>query len=53
MSPYFLKKAGLVFEEMGKFDEAVKMYTKIKEDYSGSSEAGSIDKYITRANLRK
>ena len=53
MSPYFLKKAGLVFEEMGKFDEAVKTYTKIKEDYSGSSEAGSIDKYITRANLRK
>ena len=53
LSPRCLVKAGLVYEKLGKFDDAVKAYTKIKTDYNGSPEAVSIDKYITRAQLKK
>jgi tetratricopeptide (TPR) repeat protein len=53
LSPRCLVKAGLVYEKLGKFDDAVKAYTKIKTDYNGSPEAASIDKYITRAQLKK
>ncbi|MEO9532134.1 MAG: tetratricopeptide repeat protein [Crocinitomicaceae bacterium] len=47
-SPMFLKKAGLVYEKQGKNAEALTAYTKIKEDWSTSTEAGDIDKFIAR-----
>ena len=53
LSPLFLQKAGLVYEKLGKYGDALKVYTKIKEEYDGSQQAASIDKYITRANLLK
>ena len=48
-SPMFYKKAGLVYQELGQNDKAVIAYQKIKDDWSGSMEAGDIDKYIIRA----
>jgi predicted negative regulator of RcsB-dependent stress response len=47
-SPMFLKKAGLVYEKLGKSAEAVIAFTKIKDDWSASVEATDIDKYIAR-----
>ncbi|MCQ2606098.1 MAG: tetratricopeptide repeat protein [Bacteroidales bacterium] len=52
MSPYFLMKAGRVYEKMGKNSAAVKVYIKIKSDYNSSMEARDIEKYITRASAK-
>ena len=48
-SPIFLKKAGLVYESMNKFKEAVDVYQRIKTDYPKSSEGQEIEKYLARA----
>ena len=53
LSPIYLKKAGLVYENLRQFDKAVKAYTTIKEKHAASMEAMDIDKYITRAQLAK
>ncbi|MDR2495737.1 MAG: tetratricopeptide repeat protein [Tannerellaceae bacterium] len=50
LGPVFLKKAGLVYEELKEYNNAVKVYTTIKEKYFNSEEAASIDKYIIRAS---
>ena len=47
-SPRALKKQGLALESLGKKDEALKAYQKIKDDYNSSDEARDIDKYIAR-----
>jgi tetratricopeptide (TPR) repeat protein len=52
-SPIFLMKAGVVYEELGKPAEALKLYEKIKTDYAKSSEAREIEKYIARVNIKK
>ncbi len=52
-SPVFLKKAGLVYEELKNYSEAVIVYEKIKKDYSEAQEAQDIDKYIARATAAK
>lgn len=49
ISPIYLKKAGLAYESLNQYKDAVKAYTKIKEAYFGSTEAADIDKYIVRA----
>jgi len=48
-SPMFYKKAGLVYQELGQNDKAIIAYQKIKDDWSESTEAKDIDKYIIRA----
>lgn len=48
-SPIFYKKAGLVFEELKNYSEAIEVYTIIKNDYAEAQEAQDIDKYIARA----
>lgn len=53
LSPIYLKKAGAIFESQGKYDDAVKAYTKIKEKYFNSYQGMDIDKYIDRANALK
>lgn len=52
-SPMFLKKAGMVFEELKEYGDAIDAYEKIKKDFSDASEAQDIDKYIARANAAK
>ncbi|HCX99191.1 MAG TPA: tetratricopeptide repeat protein [Bacteroidales bacterium] len=50
-TPIMLMKAGMVYEEIEKYAEALKVYETIKADYPKSSEAREIEKYITRAKL--
>lgn len=51
-APIYLKKAGIVYEELQQYDKAVVAYKKIKDNYAGSEIGGSIDKYISRAANR-
>lgn len=53
LSPRFLIKAGLAYEQLAQFDKAIEVYTKIQKQYDGAPEAASIEKYITRAQLKK
>lgn len=48
-TPMFLKKAGLTYEELGQFDDAIRVYTKIKDEYPTTAEGSDIEKYIARA----
>ena len=50
VSPAYLKKAGIAYENLKQYGDAVKAYTAIKEKYYNSMEASDIDKYITRAS---
>jgi len=52
VAPAYLFKMGLLYEEQGKAKDAVEVYTQIKEKYKTSAEARTIDKYITRAQLK-
>ncbi|MDR3194095.1 MAG: hypothetical protein LBT76_02220 [Tannerella sp.] len=51
ISPVYLKKAGIAYESLKQYKEAIKVYTDIKEKYNRSMEAMDIDKYITRAEI--
>jgi len=51
-SPIFLKKAALVFEELKKYDKAMKAYETIKKDYPLSEEGKVIEKYITALKIK-
>lgn len=50
-TPIYLKKAGLVYEELKEYSKAQKAYERIKMEYAESSEAMDIDKYIARAKM--
>ena len=50
-SPIYLKKAGIAYESIFDYPNAIKMYQTIKNKYPNSQEAGDIDKYIDRAGL--
>ncbi|WP_234394745.1 tetratricopeptide repeat protein [Porphyromonas cangingivalis] len=52
ISPVYLKKAGLAYESLGQNDKAMTCYKTIKDKYYDSEEAGLIDKYIERLNLK-
>src|ERR1700761_3580349 len=52
LSPFYLKKLGLVYEAQNDFKSADETYKKIKTDYFGSAEAQNIDEYIARAEAR-
>jgi len=52
-TPTYLKKAGLVYEELGSedpsnYETALKYFQRIKDDYPKSTEGRSIDAYIAR-----
>ena len=53
VSPVYLKKAGLAYENLKEYGKAVEAYKRIKEHYYNSMEAADIDKYITRAAAAK
>lgn len=52
ISPVYLKKAGIAYESLNQYKDAVKAYTTIKDKYYMSMEAADIDKYITRASAQ-
>jgi tetratricopeptide (TPR) repeat protein len=47
-TPIFLFKAGLVAEELGDNDRAVRLFGKLKEDYPDSTEGRDAAKYLAR-----
>ncbi len=47
-TPMYLKKQGLVYEDLKKFESALENYKRIKKDFPTSTEARSIDSYIAR-----
>lgn len=51
-SPIYLMRAGILMEQKGEFKKAVDTYTRIEKEYSKSSEARMIEKYITRAEIK-
>jgi tetratricopeptide (TPR) repeat protein len=51
ISPIYLKKAGIAYENLKLYKDAIRVYTTIKEKYNQSMEAQEIDKYIIRAEL--
>ena len=53
LSPIYLKQAGEILVKQGKYDDAVKAYTYIKDKYFRSYQAMDIDKYIEQAKLMK
>ncbi len=52
LSPFYLKKLGLVYEAENDYKSADETYKKIKSDYVSSAEAQNIDEYISRAEAR-
>ena len=51
LSPIYLKKAGIAYEHLNQYENAIKAYTTIKEKHAASMEAAEIEKYIIRAQL--
>ncbi|GGH17909.1 tetratricopeptide repeat protein [Mucilaginibacter phyllosphaerae] len=52
LSPFYLKKLGLVYEAKNNFKDAADTYKKIKTDYFDSAEAQNIEEYIARAEAK-
>ena len=50
-TPLFLMKAAEIYELNGKYSEALKIYERIENEYSGSTEGTTIEKYIARVKL--
>jgi len=48
-TPVFLMKAGVAFEQLGRYEEALPLYERIKKEYESTFEGRSVDKYIERA----
>ena len=48
-SPMFLKKAGLAYESLSNYKDAVRVYERIKNDFPKSTEGQDIEKFLTRA----
>jgi tetratricopeptide (TPR) repeat protein len=53
LSPFYLKKLGLVYEARKDSKSAAESYQKIKTDYPTSTEAQSIDAYIARVEAQQ
>lgn len=51
-SPIFLKKAGMVLEDLKEYDKAMKAYQKIQKDYPDTDEGKVIEKYITALEIK-
>jgi tetratricopeptide (TPR) repeat protein len=51
-TPTYLKKAGLAYEALGDYATAVKLYTRISDEYPTSIEGRDIDKYIGAAEQK-
>jgi len=52
---FYLKKAGLVYEELGNYKKALQVYEQIEKEFPKSDESRDIEKYITivKTKLKK
>ena len=51
LTPYYLKKLGMLQHKQGNLQAALDSYKKIKKEYNTSFEGNSIDKYIKTVEL--
>ena len=51
LTPIYLMKAGMLYENDGKWSDALKLYERVQDKYPESNEGRSIDKYIARVKL--
>jgi len=51
-TPIYLMKAARVYEDIGNNEKALELYKKIDTDFHNSTEANSIEKYITRVKAK-
>jgi tetratricopeptide (TPR) repeat protein len=47
-TPYYLKKAGFVYEQQGNFKEALSAYERIQKEFTTTNEGRAIDKDIAK-----
>jgi tetratricopeptide (TPR) repeat protein len=47
-TPIYLKKAAFAYEQTANYTEALATYERLKNEYSASTEAREVDKYIAR-----
>ncbi|NBC06708.1 MAG: tetratricopeptide repeat protein [Bacteroidetes bacterium] len=52
LTPYYLKKIGLMHERNGEFAEAKENYERIKQEFPNSAIGRDIEKYIARVEAR-
>lgn len=52
-SPEYLFRAGLLYQELGKNDQAIEMFNIIKEKYPESQRGRDIEKYLARLGVVK
>jgi tetratricopeptide (TPR) repeat protein len=52
LTPYYLKKLGMLREHQQDYKGALEAYRKIKENYPTAPDAQNIDKYIVRAEAK-
>ncbi|MDR1592558.1 MAG: tetratricopeptide repeat protein [Prevotellaceae bacterium] len=50
-APFYLKKAGIIYEELNDYSKAETVYQKIKDNYPQSQQAADVEKYIERAKV--
>ncbi|MBE2208697.1 MAG: tetratricopeptide repeat protein [Saprospiraceae bacterium] len=53
ITPYYLKKIGMLHERNSEWDQAIKVYQEIKDKYPTSPDGRDIDKYLIRAEAKK
>ncbi len=51
-TPLILKKAGIVYEEMGELEKALEVYKRISLEYPASQEGREMEKYIGRVEAQ-
>lgn len=51
LTPYYLKKLGLLYERQGEQEKALAAFERIKKDYPNTTASQGIDKYIARAKV--
>ena len=49
-TPIYLMKAGLAYEELNNYANAIKIYEQIKSEYPESNEGREIEKYLVKAH---
>ena len=50
-TPAFLMKAGMVYEMKGRYDDALEVYQRIKDEYPNTNEGRNIERFIARARM--
>lgn len=52
LTPYYLKKLGLLHENQGEYQQALKAYQEIKSNFAQSIDGRTIDKFIANAETK-